>query len=120
MSQSKKKKQSFLNNPLFQRNLVKDQQNVENFIEVTPKSKISQMYQLKKFDVGTMVHVKKYFNSCRNKWSKNLRDHHFYLNYLYKRIPILNWLPNYKAKSNLIPDLVAGLTVGIMNIPQVN
>ena len=32
-------------------------------------------------------------------------------------MPILNWLPNYK-KSNLSGDLSAGLTVGVMLIPQ--
>lgn len=32
-------------------------------------------------------------------------------------IPILQWLPNYK-KAHLSGDLSAGLTVGIMLIPQ--
>lgn len=33
------------------------------------------------------------------------------------KVPILNWLPSYK-KSNLSGDLSAGITVGIMLIPQ--
>jgi SulP family sulfate permease len=36
---------------------------------------------------------------------------------LKKYLPILDWLPNYK-KSNLTGDLSAGITVGIMLIPQ--
>ncbi|XP_051175827.1 sodium-independent sulfate anion transporter-like isoform X2 [Leptopilina boulardi] len=36
---------------------------------------------------------------------------------LYKRIPILDWLPRYK-KDYIISDLVAGLTVGLTVIPQ--
>ena len=36
---------------------------------------------------------------------------------LNKIFPILNWLPNYK-KSFLTGDVIAGLTVGIMLIPQ--
>ncbi|MBO6761142.1 MAG: sodium-independent anion transporter, partial [Roseivirga sp.] len=32
-------------------------------------------------------------------------------------LPILSWLPNYK-KSDLSGDLFAGLTVGVMLIPQ--
>jgi SulP family sulfate permease len=34
-----------------------------------------------------------------------------------KFIPILDWLPNYK-KTNLSGDITAGLTVGVMLIPQ--
>lgn len=34
-------------------------------------------------------------------------------------LPILHWLPRYKGR-NLVPDVIAGLTVGIMHIPQVS
>jgi len=34
-----------------------------------------------------------------------------------KYLPITNWLPNYK-KAYLSGDLTAGLTVGVMLIPQ--
>ncbi len=34
-----------------------------------------------------------------------------------KFIPILQWLPNYK-KGNFLKDLIAGLTVGIILVPQ--
>lgn len=33
-------------------------------------------------------------------------------------LPILDWLPNYKWRHDLHGDLVAGLTVGIMVVPQ--
>ncbi len=36
---------------------------------------------------------------------------------MHKYLPILEWLPNYK-KTNLSGDLSAGITVGIMLIPQ--
>ncbi|MDG2226186.1 MAG: sulfate permease [Flavobacteriales bacterium] len=39
------------------------------------------------------------------------------MNFLKKYIPILSWLPNYK-KEALSGDLSAGLTVGVMLIPQ--
>ncbi|XP_049782755.1 sulfate transporter-like isoform X1 [Schistocerca cancellata] len=32
--------------------------------------------------------------------------------------PILSWLPNYKWKSDLIPDIISGFTVAVMHIPQ--
>ncbi|KAK6052916.1 chloride anion exchanger domain protein [Cooperia oncophora] len=33
-------------------------------------------------------------------------------------IPILYWLPRYNIKSNLLNDVVGGLMVGIMHVPQ--
>ncbi len=39
------------------------------------------------------------------------------MNWIQKTLPILQWLPNYK-KSHLNGDVFAGLTVGIMLIPQ--
>ncbi|EGT35328.1 hypothetical protein CAEBREN_19845 [Caenorhabditis brenneri] len=37
---------------------------------------------------------------------------------LQQYIPILEWLPNYKWKEHLHGDIIAGLTVGIMHVPQ--
>uniref|UniRef100_A0A6Q2YBA6 SLC26A/SulP transporter domain-containing protein n=1 Tax=Esox lucius TaxID=8010 RepID=A0A6Q2YBA6_ESOLU len=37
---------------------------------------------------------------------------------LKQRVPILNWLPKYKLKKWILGDTVAGLTVGILHIPQ--
>lgn len=38
--------------------------------------------------------------------------------FLKKRVPILDWLPKYNVKNNAIGDLAAGVTVGIVHIPQ--
>ncbi|XP_072104775.1 solute carrier family 26 member 10 isoform X2 [Mobula birostris] len=35
-----------------------------------------------------------------------------------RRLPFLTWLPRYKIKQWLIGDIIAGLTVGIIHIPQ--
>ncbi|KAJ7317679.1 hypothetical protein JRQ81_003841 [Phrynocephalus forsythii] len=40
------------------------------------------------------------------------------LHLLRSRFPIASWLPRYQAKKWLLGDLVAGLTVGIVHIPQ--
>ncbi|GMR40636.1 hypothetical protein PMAYCL1PPCAC_10831, partial [Pristionchus mayeri] len=32
--------------------------------------------------------------------------------------PILQWLPHYSFKSNIIYDILGGITVGVMNVPQ--
>jgi len=37
---------------------------------------------------------------------------------LNKRLPILQWLPKYTLNDHGIPDLVAGITVGLTVIPQ--
>lgn len=36
---------------------------------------------------------------------------------LYRRLPILGWLPKYTA-ADALGDLVAGITVGLTVIPQ--
>ncbi|OCT95763.1 hypothetical protein XELAEV_18013450mg [Xenopus laevis] len=43
---------------------------------------------------------------------------HAFLQLLKRRVPILSWLPKYKLKKWLLGDLIAGLTVGIVHIPQ--
>ncbi|KAM6976407.1 solute carrier family 26 member 10 [Aplochiton taeniatus] len=35
-----------------------------------------------------------------------------------ERVPIFNWLPRYRLKKWLLGDTIAGLTVGILHIPQ--
>lgn len=35
-----------------------------------------------------------------------------------RMLPILKWLPEYNVKENLLDDIVGGLTVGVMHIPQ--
>lgn len=37
---------------------------------------------------------------------------------LLRMVPILQWLPRYSLKENLHADVVTGLTVGIMVVPQ--
>ncbi|XP_048033154.1 solute carrier family 26 member 10 isoform X1 [Megalobrama amblycephala] len=37
---------------------------------------------------------------------------------LKKRLPVCSWLPKYKLKKWLLGDIIAGLTVGIVHIPQ--
>ncbi|XP_051280078.1 solute carrier family 26 member 10 [Dicentrarchus labrax] len=37
---------------------------------------------------------------------------------LKERVPIFNWLPRYRLKKWILGDTVAGLTVGILHIPQ--
>jgi MFS superfamily sulfate permease-like transporter len=52
------------------------------------------------------------------KQNSNARKRNWIVQLLKRRVPILSWLPAYKLKSFLVPDILAGVTVGIMNIPQ--
>jgi len=38
--------------------------------------------------------------------------------FLLDRIPFFSWLPKYNIKENLLKDVVAGLTIGVIQIPQ--
>ncbi|XP_029578378.1 solute carrier family 26 member 10 [Salmo trutta] len=40
------------------------------------------------------------------------------LHLLRERVPIFNWLPKYRLKKWILGDTIAGLTVGILHIPQ--
>lgn len=46
-----------------------------------------------------------------------IKERLFQKKILYKRVPILNWLSKY-SKEDAIGDFIAGLTVGLMIIPQ--
>ena len=119
MSEPISKNNNFFPNNFSKCSFVKDESNTEHKDKVS-SFKISHMYELKKFDVSSSDRIKRYLSSNRKKCLKNIKDKRFYFNYVMKRIPILKWLPNYNVKSYLLNDCIAGLTVGIMNIPQVN
>ena len=38
--------------------------------------------------------------------------------YFFKRVPFCKWIFEYDLKTNLIKDIIAGLTIGIVHIPQ--
>ncbi len=48
-----------------------------------------------------------------------LKRKKFYKRFLYNHFPTIDWITKYKLKSYLTADILAGLIVGIMNIPQV-
>jgi hypothetical protein len=55
------------------------------------------------------------FNEFKNK----LRSKRFrWKKVVNKYLPFTDWLFNYKIKEDLMADIVAGITIAIMNIPQ--
>lgn len=41
-----------------------------------------------------------------------------FFRFLVSFVPIIEWLPQYSWKRNLLGDFMAGITVGIMHVPQ--
>ena len=55
-------------------------------------------------------HVKSYFNR-RYKPSKKCT-----IDFLHSKLPIVNWIRKIDFKNDILKDLVAGLTVGVIQI----
>lgn len=81
--------------------------------------KLSEAYNTQKFDETDLSRIKRYVRTRASKTLSNLKEPKTYANYLFKRVPILSWLPKYKFKEYFLFDLLSGVTIGIMNIPQV-
>lgn len=59
-----------------------------------------------------MDHLREVGPWCRRKYQQVFRK-----KILYKRVPVLSWLPKYNT-DDFVGDLVAGFTVGLTVIPQ--
>lgn len=57
---------------------------------------------------SSLNYAKKYY-----KPSKNCCE-----SYLNKRIPIIEWMRNYNIRENILKDIIGGITVGIVQVPQ--
>jgi len=51
-------------------------------------------------------------------WLKKKKKSIFRKKTLFMRFPVLQWLPKYSIKEDLVADLIAGLTIAITVIPQ--
>uniref|UniRef100_A0A1I7WX07 STAS domain-containing protein n=1 Tax=Heterorhabditis bacteriophora TaxID=37862 RepID=A0A1I7WX07_HETBA len=54
----------------------------------------------------------------KNKLANWGRENRINSKFILDFIPILKWLPKYNIKGNLVNDIIGGLTVGIMHVPQ--
>lgn len=54
------------------------------------------------------------FSDVAQKCSQDFRLSKF----LVEVIPVLGWLPKYNWKNDLVKDIISGITVAIMHIPQ--
>ncbi len=80
-------------------------------------SRVSQFYNTSKFNEKDSERVRKSFKNLQRTFSKNVTDPSFYWKHLKRRLTVLDWFPKINPKF-ISADLVAGITVGIMCIPQ--
>jgi hypothetical protein len=81
--------------------------------EIFTEKSYAELYSLKPVEsdniIGSSFHyIEKYYKPSAKCG----------LDYLFKRIPILKWLPNYNLRKDLIPDIIGGITVGIVAFLQ--
>lgn len=73
------------------------------------------IYQIE--DLHKDAHYEKPYTTVKSKaanYCKSIRPLDCFLN----RIPLLRWLPEYSWKKSLISDIISGITVAVMHIPQ--
>lgn len=58
--------------------------------------------------VSAKNYARKYFKPSKDSWKR----------YIYARLPILRWLRKYSVRDNLLKDVIGGLTIGVVQIPQ--
>ena len=57
---------------------------------------------------ATTNYINKYYKPTPNCMKK----------YFFARFPFFDWIQSYSIKDNLLKDLIAGLTIGVVLIPQ--
>ncbi|KAE9415471.1 hypothetical protein Angca_009278 [Angiostrongylus cantonensis] len=69
-------------------------------------------------EFGLLRHSSRESSAKRKLEQMRLSRKHFHPCRLLDFLPILQWLPQYDMKKNLVNDIIGGLTVGIMHVPQ--
>ena len=75
--------------------------------------RLNEQYQMnQRFDDtpwhSTWHYIKKYYTPTPA----------FFKRQLFKRIPFFDWIRYYNLKEWLLPDIISGITIGIVHIPQ--
>ena len=80
----------------------------------------SKNYKINQFQTNLSLSdkIKKKVFSKSKLFCKNIQKKSYYKKQLYTHFPIFKWLPRYNFKNCMFTDIMCGLTIGIMNIPQ--
>ena len=86
------------------------EQEETNFLTL---KRLEEKYTYNKLESENVVksgfkHVKKYYKPSGT----------CLLQFVLNRFPFVSWVKNYDAKENLLKDISAGITIGIIQIPQ--
>jgi MFS superfamily sulfate permease-like transporter len=77
------------------------------------ESKLNEAYSFQKFKSDNVFksaghYLKKYYKPSRGCCNR----------YVQNRLPIIKWMKEYDIKKNLLKDIIGGLTIGVVTIPQ--
>ena len=77
------------------------------------ESKLNETYSFQKFKSDNVFrsaghYLKKYYKPSRGCCNR----------YIQNRLPIIKWMKEYDIKQNLLKDIIGGLTIGVVTIPQ--
>lgn len=82
-------------------------------------ARVAELYDLDELDKnGAARSLKRMCKENARKIVGNFTSCHNLKQLLFKRVPCLEWIINYRFKSYIMPDILSGFTVGIMNVPQ--
>ena len=91
--------------------------NNENYIRVDRQAynnnEFEEKFRFKKLESDNLV--KNAANFCRKSYKPTPNC---MKNYFIDRFPIIRWMMSYNFKENMIPDTIAGCTIGLIHLPQ--
>ncbi|CAF1011853.1 unnamed protein product [Rotaria sordida] len=121
-SYKRKQKENFVESPSTEPSQTTNEQNNAATYQIDRSSRKLSIYTIEKLNerynlnqdfqnstvAGTWNYIKKYYKPTPA----------FFKRQLFKRIPFIDWIRHYKIKEWLLSDIVSGLTIGIVHIPQ--
>ena len=71
------------------------------------------------YPINTNINYGNFFAFMKSCFKKTCKpSSRCIINQVFKRIPALEWLGNYKIKDYLLSDILSGITVAVVHIPQ--
>ncbi|CAF2630360.1 unnamed protein product [Rotaria sp. Silwood2] len=118
----RKKRENFEESPTTESAPPTNEQNGDAMYQIDIPSRKLSIYTVEKLNerynlnqdfrdnpaAGTWNYIKKYYKPTPA----------FFKRQLFKRIPFIDWIRHYNVKEWLLSDIVSGLTIGIVHIPQ--
>ena len=96
------------NNPAFiEEDFSRRKQSIFTVEKLNERHQLNEDFRASPMD-GTWNYVKKYYKPTPA----------FFKRQLFKRLPFIDWIRHYNVRDWMLPDLISGLTIGIVHIPQ--